>query len=67
MRTFEPDVFPHVGQRSLAEIKLLELLEVLRRWGIGEDPQGATALWRGLPLRHYHRQSTIQHQISPAH
>lgn len=31
MRTFEQDVFPYVGQRSIAEIKPLELLEVLRR------------------------------------
>lgn len=31
MRTFEQDVFPYVGQRPIAEIKPLELLEVLRR------------------------------------
>lgn len=31
MRTFEQDVFPYIGQRPIAEIKPLELLEVLRR------------------------------------
>ncbi|CAI2493778.1 Uncharacterised protein [Serratia plymuthica] len=55
MRTFEQDEFPYIGQRPIAEIKPLALLEVLRRWGIGEDPQGATALRRGLPLRNHYR------------
>ena len=31
LKTFEQDVFPHIGRRSISEIKPLELLEVLRR------------------------------------
>ena len=31
IKTFEQDVFPFIGYRPISEIKLLELLEVLRR------------------------------------
>lgn len=31
LKTFEQDVFPHIGRRSISDIKPLELLEVLRR------------------------------------
>lgn len=62
MRTFEQDVFPYIGHSPIAEIKpleLLEVLEVLRRienaWGIGEDSQGTPALRRGVSLRNNYR------------
>ncbi|WP_409455833.1 phage integrase central domain-containing protein [Pseudescherichia sp.] len=31
IKTFEQDVFPFIGKRPISEIKLLELLEALRR------------------------------------
>ena len=72
MRTFEQDVFPYIGQRPIAEIKPLELLEVLRRiekrGALGKPVRYASAAERSSATQLLlAERSTTQHQISPAH
>ncbi|TYP17247.1 hypothetical protein LY16_00131 [Xenorhabdus doucetiae] len=56
MSAFENDVFPYIGNRPIADIKPLELLDVLsgmEKRGAKKLKKSSPALWGGLEIRNY--------------